>query len=365
MYNFKKFLRNKFTWAPDDVEHEKDKQKPVDRKDRFIWKKDDVEHHDLTKESLDEKLHIGPEFKGHHDNPHKIEHSSWSHNHPHGKANEPNDGSDEHMNFADHHDSLDDDEKDSVRYYKGSGYEEINSHLRGQPEAIKKFKKEHQKKLEKENNKLKFKQDDNAHLKDGEKKDWHSHDDDDHDEDDDDHHQDHDIQQHIHNLDHVTSNKTTEGHTVYRGGHPGDRTKFPIGHEFTDHGYSSTSFRKSVASGFAKNHKTHNGVHKEHIHVLHLKPGTKGHYFDVHGEDSDHSNHEEKEFVLHRGTRFKVTHHSEDENAHYIHTRVVKQGVRVKANLDKIKAKEGQPKDSHGLPGQNKFPFMKHHKRFK
>src|SRR5690606_26418955 len=134
------------------------------------------------------------------------------------------------------------------------------------------------------------------------------------------------IEHHIHNLDNVTGHRTQEHLTVFRGGTPGDKTRYPVGHEFTDHGYTSTSFSPSVAKSFSKSHKVstkHGDLHKSHIHIIHVPKGSRGHWFDVHGEDSDHSHSHENEFVLQRGTRFKVTHHSEDEHGnHFIHSRV-------------------------------------------
>jgi hypothetical protein len=120
-------------------------------------------------------------------------------------------------------------------------------------------------------------------------------------------------------MDHVTSHSTEHDHTSYRGGHPKDHHHFPIGHVFTDHGYTGSSFRRNVASDFARKKQ---GTDKSIVHVIHSPKGTKAHYLDVHGSDSEHSNAHEKELLHHRGTKFKVTHHSEDDNHHYIHMKV-------------------------------------------
>lgn len=377
MKRFKDYL-TKFVWGRDDVEHEKKlkKETKVERAKKFIWGDDDIEHHDV-KESLDEKFELKHDSKNNFGNPQQIHHSSNSHDHPHNKNDEPHPDSEAHEDFEAHHDNLGDDEMDSIRHYKSSGYKEINDHLRGAHKEFKAAKKKHFKQLEKEHSGLKFKDDPESHkhLKAANKHHSSSNDDDDHDDDDepsDEDYHEHELDNHIHHLDNVTNHRTTDHHTVFRGGHPGDKTKFPIGHEFTDHGYVSTSFRKHTAQGFSSSHQVNKDKHgygtvKHHIHVIHVPKGSRGHYFDVKGEDSDHSNHEEKEFVLHRGTRFKVTHHSEDNHNHYIHTRVVKQGIRHKFQF-KSKQKDPEnvkPKDDHGSPGQHNFPFMKHHKRFK
>lgn len=372
MKRFKEVIK-KFVWGKNDVEHEQPpkRETKAQRAGKFIWLPGEVEHENDVKESLDEKFHLEPTHKGNFDNPH--ENPSF---HPSSKTGygTPEEGDESHEAFRDHHDNLSDEEKDSLRHYKSDGYAEINKHLRGADKEFKKAKKEHFKQKEKEAAGLKFKDDPehHKHLKAGNKHPPEDHDDDDDEPDDDDYHE-HERDDHIHHLDSATNHRTVEHHVVFRGGHPGDKTKFPIGHEFTDHGFISTSFSHHTAKGFSKAYPTKKDAHgyaekkhKDHVHVIHVPKGSRGHYFDVNGEDSDHSNHTEKEFVLHRGTKFKVTHHSEDPHAHYIHSRIVKQGIRNKFNFkSKQKKFEPQPKDDHGLPGQHKFPFMKHHKRFK
>jgi hypothetical protein len=365
---FKQFLQNKFAWQPDDVEHHRDETpKPVNT-DKFTWQDGDVEHHHVD-ESLDEKFHIGPEVKGHHLNPVKHSNHDWK-THPVKTDTSPHRDSEAHHGFVAHNDSLDDDDKYSIDHYKSSGYSTINSHLRDEAKSNKKVRQQHMKKLSYDSKHLKYKDDEHADLK-GPKKPKEKHVDPWHNAD---RHEQirKNTERHIKRLDKITDHRTDEHHTVYRSGIPGDKRKFPVGHKFTDHGYMSTSFRKDVAGGasFAHSHPTKNfdqkygdKAHKKHIHVIHVPKGTRAHYLDVHGDDSEHGNAHEKELLLNRGTKLKVTHHSEDDGAHYIHSRVVKQGVRSKLNLTSKQI--GKPKDSHGLPGQHKFPFMKHHDRFK
>lgn len=129
---------------------------------------------------------------------------------------------------------------------------------------------------------------------------------------------------HAQYMDHVTSFKLKKPLTVYRGVYgknSANAKQFQKkGHEFTDHGYTSTSLKPHVATQFTaiKPNKKHN------IFAIHLKPGNKGYHLDRHRN----SNESEHEVLLHRGTRFKVTHHSEDEYHHITHLSVVSQEPR-------------------------------------
>lgn len=153
---------------------------------------------------------------------------------------------------------------------------------------------------------------------------------------------------HIKHMDHVTSYQTKQHHTSYRGGVPSDLKKFKPGHKFQDHGYTGTSLHHDIAAKFADHHhpKTRTEHGKKIIHVIHSPPGTKAHYVDV---DQNRFMASEHEMVLHRGTKFKVTHHSEDPHHHYIHSRVV--GHKPK-------------KLPHGFPGHrySKTGFQNHEK---
>jgi hypothetical protein len=145
---------------------------------------------------------------------------------------------------------------------------------------------------------------------------------------------------HVKHLDRATSFKTTKPMHVYRGvpDHAFDVHSMKPDTEFTDHGFSSTSMDHATAKSFAG----HSGS-RRHIFKIHLPEGTKAHHFDAHASDSDH----EHEVVLHRGTRFRVSHHSYDKaaNVHYIHAHVVHQQDHLKESLDENIGDEKHPHD--------------------
>lgn len=156
----------------------------------------------------------------------------------------------------------------------------------------------------------------------------------------------HDMEKHYHehigHMDHVTSHKIEHHHTVFRGGVPKDETRFPVGHKFTDHGYTGASFHKSIAANFDYHRAKTKKDRKDIIHVIHVPPGTKGHYLDVHGDTPLSGEHE---LLMHRGTKFKVTHHTHTEDHHYIHSRVVGQHAKKFPELKKHKSTA----DDHGI----------------
>lgn len=159
-------------------------------------------------------------------------------------------------------------------------------------------------------------------------------------------------------LDRITSLPTLGSITGYRG----FGTGFPIhhmvvGHEFTDHGYTGISRKVTVAAPASyvhADHQTHwelnapkdvGAVPPGHplanhhtIAHIYVPPGTKGHLLDM----PDHrpaANGQEHEFLLHRGTRFRVMGHSKatldthtfpffdknHTNLHIVHLNVVGQ----------------------------------------
>lgn len=116
-------------------------------------------------------------------------------------------------------------------------------------------------------------------------------------------------------LDHVTSHTTTKPMTVYRGIHDSEFHSKKVGTTFTDHGYTGTSIKPHVARGFAHDAK----YDEEHydktktqgsIFRIHMPAGTKAHYLDMHNGPCA----SEHEVLLHRGTKFKIKGHSEDEH---------------------------------------------------
>jgi hypothetical protein len=120
-------------------------------------------------------------------------------------------------------------------------------------------------------------------------------------------------------LDHVTSNPLTHELDVYRGHHRDwEPHKMPVGHEHTDRGYTGTTLDPEIA----KRHGSYNDQHRKVYSHIHLKSGDKGHYLD---QDDKKNYHSEKEFLISRGTRYKVLGHSEHPNAHVVHLGVVSQ----------------------------------------
>ena len=388
---FKHFL--KFVWQDGDV-HKGGKEEPkVDAKRarRFTWHDEDLEHHDdHIKEVLTEKFQLKPEHPGNFEAPHQIEQEYDHSEHPFNKVNfheytNANGAKRSYigptqrglLHYAERHHNLSQEEHHASDWYKGSGAYDVNSHLRKQGKLFKDQKKAYLKSQYGSKPKFvgdKFNHPDNkygaqSHGSDkgyfnpykekakAPRPDAHDHG---------------DLEDQIAHLDSVTNHPTPEHHTVFRGGHPGDYDKFPVGHEFTDHGYTSTSFKHGVAQSFAdssakKKHAKRDWTSKKIVHVIHVPKGSKGHYFDTgsthayeHYKDEDYdgtsgheySNSHEKEFVLHRGTRFKVTHHSESPDTHYIHSRVVSQGQYPRMNM-KVMQGKGHKKD------QGTFPFMK------
>ncbi len=102
-------------------------------------------------------------------------------------------------------------------------------------------------------------------------------------------------------MDHVTSHPLHEPMTVYRGFRKDDNhdiSKHPPGHEFTDHGYASTSLNPHTAHSFG------------HVTKIHLPAGTKGHHLP----DENKTYNGEDEYLLKRGTKFRVLKHD-----HYSH----------------------------------------------
>jgi hypothetical protein len=302
-------------------------KKYIKNSDKFCWGQNDVEHHS-------DSLH---EFKLAKDAPGNLANPKENVGFSNDTNTEPQEGSAAHKDFHEHANSLSDDEHYAVREYKADS-SSINGPLR---KAIKQHKQ--LKKAKYKDDKLTAKKMvgdppkesnfyNNSVVP----------------------HYGRYAEEHIPHLDKVTSHKTVEDHITFRGGIPGDEHRFPVGHEFTDHGYTGTSFQHYVAHDFSKTSTKHEPGKKSKpiIHVVHVPKGSMAHYLDVKGPDSAHSYHREKELLLHRGTRFKVTHHTESDTHHYIHIRVKKQGIRPKFD-------EGPRRQDGSDPKQGKFNFGK------
>lgn len=116
--------------------------------------------------------------------------------------------------------------------------------------------------------------------------------------------------EHFHALDRITSLPTKTDMHVYRG-----FSEFPIhdlhaGAEFTDHGYVSTTSRINRAGGFS--HLRGGTEPAETLTRIRIPAGTRAHILDhPNVEGPKGVRHEsEKETLLGRGTRFRVTGHS-------------------------------------------------------
>lgn len=259
----------RFAWGAGDVEIDNTLRKPRTG-DRFVWKAGDVEVHPprALKEDT-QNLHHGTYEHPHPEPPEYEDHHS-RHNKSYKADQEQFEGHGHDIESShpkSHH---------SILHYKEDGYETINKGLRG-------------------NHAL--------HIHDHE---------------------------HTKHLDHATSFKTKHDMHVYRGmSHDAHEFhKMKPGSEFTDHGYGSTTGNFGTAHSFA-----HNGganfwdkSKPRHIMKIHVPKGTKAHHFDYHSNDNSHEN----EVVLHRGTRYRVSHHSHDHenNIHFIHAHVVGQHPR-------------------------------------
>lgn len=115
----------------------------------------------------------------------------------------------------------------------------------------------------------------------------------------------------IDHLSHVTNRKTTRDMDVYRGISKSQYSKLSKGKHHTSYGFTSTSLGPDTARHFGKS--------KDYDHVLkiHCPTGTKGHYHSKSAWD-------EKEFLLHRGTKFKIERRTvdHDRKVKVIHMRV-------------------------------------------
>jgi hypothetical protein len=273
--------------------------KTKDRSGHFLWRKGDVEHHKKTNEGLLEYTHDKPLDK--------------RFNHPANKEAQTL-HNDLYNSFSKHHDKMHEaGHFGAIQRYKQDSSEHYNDELR-------------KSKGLQSNHSAGFKE-------------------------------------RVASLDKVTSHRIPMPMTTYRGGIPGDADKFPVGHEFTDHGYSGTSLNASTSGSFSK---AKNDIRI--IHVISMPKGTKAHYLDV-NRDTDHAH--ENEVLLHRGTKFKVTHHSVGKNhystekIHYIHSKVISQRGSPDEAKPKIKV-NNMPSDEHlgrlKLKDRlEKYKFLKKH----
>jgi hypothetical protein len=110
--------------------------------------------------------------------------------------------------------------------------------------------------------------------------------------------------QNIENMKHVTSHRMTAPQMSYRGDNM--REKLPVGHKFTDRGFTGTSLKPSVAGNT-------NWSNNNNVFVIHAPKGAKGYHLDRH---KDH-NVEESEVTYHPDTHYQVIGHTEHKNPDY------------------------------------------------
>lgn len=144
---------------------------------------------------------------------------------------------------------------------------------------------------------------------------------------------------HTKHLDHITSLHTKHDMTFYRGfGHAFPTHEMEPGKEFVDHGYTGMSRKPQVAIGasyplLAKHGWSGQGhvgaaasmspehyvdddhplAHHYSIAQIHVPAGAKGHLLD-HPHFTNTPLRHEEEFLLHRGTKFRILGHSSNDH---------------------------------------------------
>lgn len=137
------------------------------------------------------------------------------------------------------------------------------------------------------------------------------------------------ILNHMHKM---TSFKTQHDATVYRGFEDGYgfHTDAKPGQIYQDHGFTNTTHKPYIAHKFAGTTSDENGNTLKTVAKIHVPKGSMGHFIDIAPNAYSH----ESEFVLHRGTKFKVLGHSrhygpennlgmEPHRYHFVHLQVI------------------------------------------
>lgn len=157
--------------------------------------------------------------------------------------------------------------------------------------------------------------------------------------------------QRVDNMDKLTSAKTIVPMHGYRGfaDGVGFRKYAKVGDVFQDHGFTGLSLKRHIANTFAGSSRDE-GIEHSNIAKIYLPVGTKGHYIDA---DKDSGLAHEDEFVLHRGTHFRVLGHTfhkspsglngSNFNHHILHLEVV--GQYPKPTLERKKSVMGSAVD--------------------
>ncbi len=148
----------------------------------------------------------------------------------------------------------------------------------------------------------------------------------------------------ISHLDSVTSHKTPNDMTVYRGGIPHDEVEKDATHK--DEGFVSTTVSPHIAKKFAYEEDYHPKSNKPVIAKIHVPKGSMAHYTGF--DNSDETFHQEKELLLRRGSHFHVDKHVEHPDAHVVHMTLHHQDDI--ANVVPIKYKESVKRNSKEVP---------------
>jgi hypothetical protein len=172
-------------------------------------------------------------------------------------------------------------------------------------------------------------------------------------------------------MDRVTGHPTIKPMSTYRGfyGQTDHVRDLPVGHVLVDHGYTGTSHNMATARGFADGGTNWNKPdiadprsRKKTLAMIHIPPGTMGHHLDLvttHWNGTPVAKGQEHlqgeaEFVLHRGTHFRVMGHTVSKSpwvpVHFVHLQVIGQHPKPLMNhegdtVHTLKADE--PREPH------------------
>lgn len=130
---------------------------------------------------------------------------------------------------------------------------------------------------------------------------------------------DHDYKEKISKLDEITSHPVEQSFHVYRGiRNEFSPSQLKTGRLIHDKGFTSTTLDPDISTIFSRKKKHSNpNIYQNIISKIYVPAGTKGHLLDM----PDVMLRDEQEFLLRRGTHFKVLGHSlhHDRTKHLIH----------------------------------------------
>jgi hypothetical protein len=145
------------------------------------------------------------------------------------------------------------------------------------------------------------------------------------------------MQRHIENMKHVTSHVNPKPQTSYRGDNM--TTHLPVGHTFTDKGFTGTSLKPSIAGNT-------DWSRGGNVFAIHAPKGAKSYYLDRHENSTDH----EKELTYHPDTHYQVIGHTKhkyndwsDHSVKATHLAIMGQGrVKGKPDMSLTSSPEGK-----------------------